>query len=90
VLIIRAASAALGVLVDGSATEYQISDGVGVGIGATPADRFALLRAHPDHALLTPELGDTVGVVHIGRPVATVLIKGCPGRGLNGESHEVV
>jgi len=72
---------------DGSATEHQISDGVGVGIRAAPTDRFTLNGDHPDHALLTPCLSESVGVVHVGRPVATVLIKVCPGRGLNGEGH---
>ena len=56
----------------------QISDGVGVGIGATPAHRFTRGRAHPDHTFLAPCLSDAEGVVHVGRPVATVGVKGAP------------
>ena len=84
---IRGQGRSLWVMVDGSATEHQISDGVGVSIGTTPADRFTLSRDHPDDALLAPCLSDAVSVVHVDRPVATVLIKVCPGRGLNGEGH---
>ena len=74
-------------MVDGSATEHQISDGVGVGIGAAPADRFALRGDHPDHALLTPCLADAVGVVNVDCPVASVSVKGAPGGRLNGVGH---
>ena len=65
-------------MVDTSATEHQISDGVGVSIGTTPADRFTRCRAHPDHAFLAPQFGDAVGVVHVGSPVATVRVKLAP------------
>ena len=75
---IRGQGRSLWVMVDGSATEHQISDGVGVSIGTTPADRFTLSRAHPDHAFFAPCLSDAVGVVHVGRPVATVSVKGAP------------
>ena len=74
----------------GSDPEHQISDGVGVGIGATPADGFTRGRAHPDHALLTPCLAQAVGVVDVGCPIAAPLIEGLPGGGLNGEGHQVV
>ena len=67
----------------GSDPKHQISDGVGVGIGATPADRFTVRRAHPDHAFLSPQLTDPESVVHIGRPVAPVRIELAPGAGLN-------
>ena len=70
-------------MVDTLATEHQISDGVGVSIGATPADGVTVRGAHPDHALLTPELPDPESVVHIGCPVAPVRIKLAPCRGLN-------
>ena len=73
-----------------SDAEHQISDGVGVGIGAAPLDRVTVRGAHPDHALLTPCLAQAVGVVDIGRPVASPLIEGLPGGGLNGEGHQVV
>jgi len=63
--------------------EHQISDGVGVLISATPADRFTRGRAHPDHAGLSPELSEAEGVVHVGRPVATVRIELAPCCGLN-------
>ena len=73
----------------GSATDPkdQISDGVGVAIGAAPTDRGAFIGAHPDHAGLPPELPQAVGVVNVGCPVATVGIEGCPGSGLNGVGH---
>jgi len=77
-------------MVDTLATEHQISDGVGVGIGATPADRFTSRGAHPDHAFLSPCLADTVGGVDIRCPVATPLVKFCPGAGLNGVDHRFV
>jgi hypothetical protein len=75
----------------GSATEHQISDGVGDLSAAAPANGIAAGRHHPDHALLTPDLSDRVGVVHIGCPLATVRIEGSPGGGLNCETvgHEV-
>ena len=63
--------------------EDQISNGVGVGIGATPAHRFTRGRAHPDHTFLAPCLSDAEGVVHVGRPVATVGVKVGPGGGLD-------
>ena len=65
-------------MVDSSATEHQISDGVGVSIGTTPADGFTRGRAHPDHAFLAPQFGDPESVVHIGRPVASVRIELSP------------
>ena len=65
-------------MVDTSATEHQISDGVGVGIGATPADRFTASGAHPDHAFLAPCLSQAVGVAHVGSPVAPVRIELAP------------
>ena len=68
----------MGRMVDTLATEHQISDGIGVSIGPTPADGFTRGRAHPDHAFLAPCLSDAVGVVHVGRPVATVSVKGAP------------
>jgi len=74
-------------MVDGSATEHQVSDGVGVGIGAAPADGGTFIGAHPDHAGLTPELSDAVGVVDRLCPPATVLIEVVPVGGLNGEGH---
>jgi len=48
-------------------------------------------RAHPDHAGFAKLLGDVVGVVHVGCPHATMLIKGLPGGGLdcNGVGHGV-
>ena len=70
-------------MVDTLATEHQISDGVGVGIGPTPADRFTRGRAHPDHAFLSPQFGDPKGVVHVGRPVAPVRIELAPCGGLD-------
>ena len=73
----------------GSDPEHQISDGVGVGIGTTPADGFASGGAHPDHAGLAPCLAQAVGVVDVGSPVATPLIEGLPGGGLNGEGHRL-
>jgi len=75
----------------GSATEHQISDGVGDLSAAAPANGIAAGRHHPDHALLTPDLSDRVSVVHIGCPLATVRIEGSPGGGLNCETvgHEV-
>ena len=71
----------------GSDPKDQISNGVGVSIGTTPADRCALSGDHPDHALLSPLLSDAVGVVNVGRPIATVGIEGSPGDRLNGEGH---
>jgi len=82
-LILQGQGRSLGVMVCSSATEHQISDGVGVSIGATPADGVTVRRAHPDHALLTPCLADLKSVVHIGRPVAPVRIELAPCCGLN-------
>ena len=78
-------------MVDTLATEHQISDGVGVAIGATPADGFTVRGAHPDHALLSPQLTDPKGVTHIGSPVAPVRVKLAPCCGLNcdGVGHLV-
>ena len=60
--------------------EDQISDGVGVGIGAAPAVGLCLgVIGHcPDHALFAPCLSDAVSVVHVGCPVATVGVKVAP------------
>jgi len=67
--------------------EHQISDGVGVGIGATPADRGTFIGAHPNHAGFPPELSDAVGMVDRLCPPASVLIELGPVGGLNGEGH---
>ena len=72
-------------LMDSSDTEHQISDGVGVLITAAPLDRFALLGAHPDHALLAPYLPKAEGVAHVSCPQATVRIERLPGGRLNGD-----
>ena len=72
-------------MVDTSDTEHQISDGVGVLITAAPLDRFAFLRAHPDHALLTPEFADLKGVAHVACPYAPPGIELIPGSRLNGD-----
>ena len=78
-------------MVDSSATEHQISNGVGVSIGPTPADGFTSRGAHPDHAFLSPQFGDPESVVHVGRPVATVRIELAPCGGLDcdGVGHLV-
>jgi len=73
--------------VDTLATEHQVSDGVGVGIGAAPADGFTSRGAHPDQAGLTPLLTQAVGMMDIGCPVASVGIEGSPGDRLNGVGH---
>ena len=66
-------------MVDGSDAEHQISDGVrDLGCSA-PFHRGTMHGAHPDHAGLSPLLGDTVGVAHVSRPHATVLIELLPG-----------
>ena len=70
---------------DSSATEHQISDGVGVSIGTTPADGFTSRGAHPDHAFLSPQFGDPESVVHVGRPVAPVRIELAPCGRLDGD-----
>ena len=74
-----------------SDAEHQISDGVGVSVAAAPLDRVTVRGAHPDHALLSPELTDPKGVTHIGRPVAPVRVKLAPCCGLNcdGVGHLV-
>jgi len=59
-------------------TEHQISDGIGDTVSTTPADGVTRGRAHPDHAFLSPHLGDPKGVVHVGSPVATVGVKLAP------------
>ena len=71
--------------------EHQISDGVGVAVSATPADRFTSRGAHPDHAGLTPQLTDPESVAHVGRPVAPVRIELTPCGGLHcdGVGHVV-
>ena len=61
----------------------EISNGVAVAISATPGNGFTVRGAHPDHALLTPELPDPESVVHIGCPVAPVRIELAPCRGLD-------
>ena len=80
-------SVAVGSIVAGQGSaldpEDQISDGVGVGIGATPAHRFTCRGAHPDHTFLAPCLSDPESVVHVGRPVATVRVKLAPCLGLD-------
>ena len=60
--------------ISGAVTESdRLSDGGGAdplhGSAATVGDA-------PDDALLTPCLGDTVGVVDVRRPVASMLIEG--------------
>ena len=64
-----------------------VSDGVSVGIRAAPAVRVCLgVVGHcPDHALFAPCLSESVGVVNVGCPVATVRVKVGPGGGLDGE-----
>ena len=73
----------MGQMVDTLATEHQISDGVGVSVAAAPLDRVTVRGAHPDHALLSPQLTDPKGVAHIGRPVAPVRVKLAPCCGLD-------
>ena len=77
--------------VSGSAvnTEDEISNGVGVSLGAAPTVGVCLgvVGDRPDHTLFAPCLSDAVGVVHVGRPVATVGVKVGPGGGLDGEGH---
>ena len=63
--------------------EHKVSDGVGVAVGAAPADGVTVRGAHPDHAGLTPQLTDPESVAHVGRPVATVRIELAPCCGLN-------
>ena len=78
-------------MVDTLATEHQISDGV-CDLGcATPFHGGTVNGAHPNHAGLAPLLGDRVGVVHVGCPLAPVLIEVLPGDGLNcdGVGHLV-
>ncbi|QDH50601.1 hypothetical protein [Synechococcus phage S-B43] len=70
-------------MVDSSATEHQISDGVGVSIRATPADGFTSRGAHPDHAFLAPQFGDPESVVHVLCPIAPVRIELSPCGGLD-------
>ncbi len=59
------------------------TDGVAVGIGTAPADGFATEGHLPDHDLLfgvlgTPHASESVGVVDVGSPVATVRIEVAP------------
>lgn len=63
------------------------SDSVGVSIGATPAVRVCLgVIGHcPDHAFFAPCLSESVGVVNVGCPVATVRVKVGPCGGLDCE-----
>ena len=61
------------------------TDGVGVSIGATPADRFTTEGHLPDHAFFAPCLSESVGVVNVGCPVATVRVKVGPCGGLDCE-----
>ena len=63
-------------------TEHQISDGVSVGIGATPADRFTRGQT-PDHAGLSPHLPDPIRSVDGGGILCPPLIKLAPGGGLD-------
>ena len=62
-------------------------DGVGVSIRATPAVRvcFGVVGHCPDHALFAPCLSESVGVVNVGCPVATVGVKVGPCGGLDCE-----
>lgn len=70
----------------GSDSENQVGDSVGDLSSTAPANGVAARGHHPDHALLPPDLGDGVGVVHIGCPLATVRIEGSPGGGLDCET----
>ena len=67
----------------GSATEHQISDGVGDLSGTAPFHGGTVNGAHPDHAGFSPLLGDAVGVAHVGCPLTPVLIEVLPGGGLD-------
>jgi len=71
----------------GSATEHQISDGVGVLITAAPGNCLTAGGHHPDHAGFPPDLTMQVGVAHVGCPLTTVRIKSTPGDGLDCEGH---
>ena len=70
---------------DSSHTEHQISDGVCDLSGTTPFHRGTMNGAHPNHAGLAPLLGDSVGVVHVGRPLTPILIEVLPGGGLDSD-----
>ena len=76
---------------DGSDAEHQISNGVCDLSGTAPLHGGTVNGAHPNHAGLAPLLGDSVGVVHVGCPLAPVLIEVLPGGGLDcdGVGHVV-
>jgi len=59
--------------------------------GTHPAVSRTAEGHSPDHALLAPDLSESVGVDRISCPLATVRIKGSPGGGLDSETvgHEV-
>jgi len=79
-------------MVDGSATEHQVSDLINLGhlsACSHPLVSRTAGRDAPDHALLTHpmEFSDPLGMVDGGCPPASVLIELGPVGGLNGEGH---
>ena len=75
-------------MVASSAAEHRISDGVGIFITAAPTVGVAVMGYSPDHAGLIPCLTQAVGVVDVCSPLATVIVKGLPSGGLNGEGSK--
>ena len=70
---------------DSSHTEHQISDGVGDLGCSAPFHGGTVYGAHPDHAGFAKLLGETVGMAHVGCPLATPLIELSPSGRLNGD-----
>ena len=76
-----------------SSAQHQVGDLINLihsAAGAHPLVSTTADGHSPDHALLTPELSDALGVVERGCPPASVLIEVAPVSGLDSEGHEVI
>lgn len=77
-----------GVMVDSCSTEQQGSDCLNpclLCLDGHPCHGLSHVGASPDHSILIVGCCQLVGVVDVSRPVATPLVKGAEGLGLDSE-----